>query len=86
MKTIRKKLVLWMIKPFNKFTNHFYKDPIQEGFIPKTVLDNNPIPGLNDRITYTSYMMSGLYPMTRRASSTVQRYSLVPFGVFKVVS
>jgi hypothetical protein len=64
MKTIQKRVASWMIKLFNELTNHFYEDPIQEGFTPKTVLNNNSIPGLNDRITYTSYMMSGLYPMT----------------------
>jgi hypothetical protein len=64
MKTIRKKLVLWMVKLFNKMTNHIYKDPIPEEFILKTVLNNNSIPGLNDRITHTSYMMSEFPNMT----------------------
>jgi hypothetical protein len=63
MKTIRKKLVLWLIKLFNKITNHFCKDPIQEEFIPKTELNNDSIPGLNDKITHTSRVISGLHPM-----------------------
>ncbi|MDR0439013.1 MAG: hypothetical protein LBH02_02200 [Methanocalculaceae archaeon] len=87
-----------MTELFNEFTSRSYKNTIQGKFMPKTMLNDNFIPRLDDEAPYkATYMMNRLYLRIRYAyraqlqymnnyKISDQRRLLVPFEVFRVVS